>query len=586
MNPGPTRTGARLVREALECLPVGRTFGIPGVHNTEIYDELGQSSKITPILVTHEMSAAFMADAVSRTAAGEIGVMVTVPAAGITHALSGIGEAWLGGIPLLIITGGIRTDLRYRYQIHEIDQHVLLASLTKQTWKVSRHEEIVPAIFAAYRLAVSGRPGPVMVEIPVNVQLVKGEAGAVPACEPPVLPALTPEQEAQLDAAVELLVAARRPGLFVGWGAVDVVAETIAIADCLGAPVSTTLQGLSAFPAAHPLHAGMGFSRAAVPAAERAFAEIDALLAIGTRFAEIPTGSFGCRVPENLVHLDIDGEVLGRNFPAKVAIEGDARVLIPALRRRLEAAGIDAAARREAVAAEIARDKRSYRDEWLAIGSDRVNPLRFFDALRRALGDEAIVTIDDGNHTYLTAELFQVAGPRTVICPTDFNAMGYCVPAAIGAKLARPERRVVGIAGDGAFLMTGMELTTAASYGAGVVIFVFNDGELSQIAQGQEIPYNRKTCTVLGEVRLAGIAEATGAAYLVIENDAAIGAALDEAFKVADTGRPVVVDVRIDYRKRTRFTQGVVKTVLGRFPLRDRLRIVARAVGRRIVKPR
>lgn len=580
---GGRHSGAWLARYALEQLPVSHTFGIPGVHNTELYDELGQSERITPVLVTHEGGASFIADAVSRTSGGRIGVMLIVPAAGLTHAMSGIGEAYLDGVPMLILTGGIRTDVPYRYQIHEVDQQALAANLTKKAWRIQSHAEIVPTLFEAYRVAVSGVPGPVLVEIPVNIQLYRETVEEVPVFEPPALPpSLSPENESRLAAAADLLAKAENPGLFVGWGAVDTGEDLIAIADRLGAPVSTTLQGLSSFPADHPLHTGMGFSQAAVPAAHNAFRDCDCLLAVGTRFAEIPTGSFGCEVPEKLIHIDIDPKVLNRNFPAAVAIEADARAAVPALRRHLETLGDSRAERRRRVAAAIATDKSDYRATWYKRNNDRVNPARFFDELRRQLARDAIVTVDDGNHTFLCAELWPSLAPRTFVSPTDFNAMGYCVPAAIGAKLANPDRQVVGIDGDGAFLMTGLELLTATTAGAGVVIFVFYDGELSQISQGQQIPYNRKVCTVLGEIRLDGIARATGAHYLAIEDDAAIAGGVEEALRVAAAGQPVVVDVRIDYGKHTRFTTGVVRTLFKRFPLGDRFRFVGRALTRRV----
>ena len=438
----------------------------------------------------------------------------------------------------------------------------------------------MPAIFEAYRTAVTGVPGPVFVEIPVNLQLFQETIDELPVFEPPSPPEAP--DAGLLEAAIDLLEKARSPGLFVGWGAVDVADDVARIAERLGAPVATTLQGLSAFSAAHPLHAGMGFSRAAVPAAENAFADCDCLLAIGTRFAEIPTGSFGCRVPEDLIHVDIDPDVLGANFPAKVAIagrraRGRAATSRPPRRARRREAG-----RRRKVETRIQSDKKAYREEWLARRSDRVNPARFFESLRRQLGDDALMVVDDGNHTFLAAELFPVTKPRRFVSPTDFNCMGYAVPAAIGAKLAKPDLQVVAIAGDGAFLMTGLEIVTATTHQAGVAFFVFHDGELSQISQGQEIPYNRKTCTVLGEIRLEGVAQATGAAFISIADDAGIDGGIREALRVAGTGRPVVVDVRIDYGKRTRFTQGVVSTVLKRFPLGDKFRFVGRALVRKV----
>src|SRR5215470_2509268 len=169
---GGRRTGAWLARYALEQLPVSHTFGIPGVHTTELYDELSQSEKIRPVLPTHECCGAFAADAISRTTGTQIGCLVIVPAAGVTHAMSGIGECYLDGIPLLVITGGTRTDIDFGYQLHELDQQRLVNGIVKAAWRVTEHREIVPTIFEAYRTAVSGVPGPVLVEIPVNVQLI------------------------------------------------------------------------------------------------------------------------------------------------------------------------------------------------------------------------------------------------------------------------------------------------------------------------------------------------------------------------------------------------------------------------------
>jgi len=177
------KTGASLARYALEQLPISYTFGIPGVHNTELYDELNRSEKITPILVTHEGCGAFMADALSRVS-DEIGCLLIVPAAGVTHAASGIGEAFLDGIPLLIIAGGIRSDSEYGYQLHEIDQHKMLQAITKKTFKIESQKDIVNTIFNAYEIATSGEPGPVFVELPVNIQLDRENVDTLPAFAP------------------------------------------------------------------------------------------------------------------------------------------------------------------------------------------------------------------------------------------------------------------------------------------------------------------------------------------------------------------------------------------------------------------
>ena len=574
------KTAAWLARHALEQVGVRYTFGIPGVHNTELYDEFAASGSITPVLVAHEGGGAFMADAVSRSGAG-LGTLLIVPAAGVTHAASGIGEAYLDGIPLLVIAGGIRRDTGRAYQLHDMDQHALLAPITKGRWRVDTHAEVVPAIYEACRLAMSGEPGPVFVEIPVNLQLMTGEAGDIPEYVP--LPRAGHKAlPADIARAAELLRRSERPGIFCGWGAVDATAELRQLAEMLGAPVATTLQGLSSFPASHPLHAGFALGPSAVPASENAFRNCDCLLAVGTRFAEIPTGSFGYEPPANLIHVDINPRVFGANYPPAVALEGDARAVLAALIGSLGPVhgGAERALR---VRGQIAADKRAYHDEWLAHDSKgRVNPARFFDALRSHLPDDAIVVADDGNHTFLVAELMPIHGPRGFFSPTDFNSMGYCIPAVIGAKLARPVRVVVGIVGDGAVRMTGLEMATAVAQKAGVVWFVFNDGELAQIAQAQETPYNRKTCTVLPELDFEGLARTNHVGYRVMRNNDDIERVIGDSLAAAATGAPILVDVRIDYSKRTRFTEGVIRTNLKRFGLADQARLIGRALWRRV----
>ena len=571
------KTAAWLVRQALEQIGVRYTFGIPGVHNIELYDELAESGSIEPWLVTHEAGAAFMADAVSRVS-DSIGVLVVVPAAGLTHAMSGVGEAFLDGIPMLVISGGVRNDLQQGFQLHDVDQQALMRTLTKATYRIESYDEAVDTVYRAYRKAIEGEPGPVYIELPANLQLLSGEVDDVPAFEAGVV--RPPLDESAILAAAELLSSAKRPGIFVGWGARHVAEEIRQIAEHIGAPVATTLQGLAAFPADHPLHTGMGFGPAAVPAARNAFSGCDAMLAVGTRFAEICTGSFGAVPPQNLVHIDINPGALGRNHPTPVPIHADARDAVPALTRVLLASEVrDSQALKDSIAA----DKAAWMEEWLAHDSgDRVNPGRFFRALRAGLDKDAIIVADDGNHTFLTAELMPIFEGGNYISPTDFNCMGYCVPGCIGAKLAQPERQVIGIVGDGGFLMTGLETVTAVKNGVGVAWFVFNDGELAQIAQAQEIPYQRKTCTEVGRLDYRMMAGATGCEFVSIDNDNVIEAGIERAIECMAESKPVIVEVRIDYSKKTQFTIGAVKTNLKRFDTRNKIRIVGRALWRKV----
>ena len=572
------KTAAWLVRQALEQIGVRFTFGIPGVHNIELYDELRESESIEPLLVTHEGGAAFMADAVSRVS-DSIGVLAVVPAAGLTHAMSGVGEAFLDGVPMLVISGGVRSDMEQGFQLHELDQQALMRPLTKATYKIESYDEVVPTVYRAYRKAVEGEPGPVYIELPANLQLLSGEVGKVPDFR---AESARPELDREaIAAAAELLLAAERPGIFVGWGARHVADDIKRIAEQLGAPVATTLQGLAAFPGDHPLHTGMGFGPSAVPAAQNAFRDCDAMLAVGTRFAEICTGSYGAVPPEKLVHIDINPGALGRNYPTPVAICADARDAVPVLAEALSGTGPERDATE--LKASIAADKAAWLEDWKSHDSkERVNPGKFFSALRARLARDAIVVADDGNHTFLTAELMPIWEGGEYLSPTDFNCMGYCVPGAIGAKLAQPERQVVGIVGDGAFLMTGLETVTASANGLGIAWFVFNDGELSQIAQAQEMPYQRKTCTAVGSLDYGMLAAATGCEFVSMENNAMIEAGIDRAIGFIKENRPVIVDVRIDYSRKTQFTLGAVKTNLRRFDTRNKLRIIGRALWRKM----
>ena len=573
------KTGAWLVRYALEQIGVKHTFGIPGVHNTEIYDELNNSESIEPVLVTHEASGSFMADAISRTS-DSIGTMMIVPAAGASYSSAGMGEAYMAGVPMLVIAGGIRSNSDFRYQLHDMDQHTMLKPVTKETYFIEHHKDIIPTIFEAYDTAMSGLPGPVFVEVPVNLQMDKGDVA-----ELPVYRALNRSVELDIDAidkAVEQLCNAKKPGLFVGWGAKESTGWLIKIAELLNAPVSTTLQGLSVFPANHPLHVGMSFGPAAVPAATNAFKHCDCMLAVGTRFAEIPTGSFGVTVPRKLIHIDIDSRVFNANYPASVTIEGDAASVLERLYDVL-AQRPAPKNEREAVATEIRKDKLQYDEEWASHDSDgKVNPAAFFKGLRSQLADDDYVVADDGNHTFLAAELMPIHKSKHFISPSDFNCMGYCVPAVIGTKLVNPDKQVVGIIGDGAFAMTCMEILTASRLKIAGVFFVFHDGELSQISQAQEIPYNRKTCTVLGDIDISGVARATGARFLSLECDADINSVIQKSLELANSGVPVVVDVNVDYSKRTRFTKGIVGTNLKRFEMGTKARFIGRAVKRKI----
>ncbi len=574
------KTGAELAVYALEQIGVKYTFGIPGVHNIELYDELNNSDKIEPILVTHEGGASFMALGVSCTSKS-IGTLMIVPAAGTTNAMSGIGEAFLDGIPMLIISGGTRQDTGKHYQLHQLDQGNLVKEITKKFFRITSHEKLISTIYKAYDIAISGEPGPVFIEIPTEIQMFKGEVKEMVAY---LKNKHTPKiDKNKIKAAAEMLFQAKNPGIYVGWGAAEATKYIEKISKLLGAPVATTLQGKASFPSSNPLHTGFGFGPNSIPASQKAFKNCDAMLAVGVRFSEIGTGSFGAIVPENLIHIDINKDVFDKNYPSKISVEADAQEALNILVEELEKLNSNKPKDVSVLAKMIKKEKEKYYTEWKQKPlKDKVSPGFFFDSLTKFTDDETRFIVDDGKHTYLAAELLPVNRSRHFVSPTDFNCMGFCVPAAIGTKFMNPNSKVIGIVGDGGFLMTGMEALTASTYKKGIIYFVFHDGELGQISQFQKIPLKRKVATIIGNINIKGIADATGAAYFYMTNDAEIEQVMKKAFKEVGNDIPVIVDVNIDYSKKTMMTKGVIKTNLSRFSLKEKVRFISRAAKRHL----
>jgi acetolactate synthase-1/2/3 large subunit len=570
-----TVNGADLVVKALEAEGVRLTFGIPGTHNIELYDALDRSGQITPVLVTDEQSASFMADAVSRSGAG-VGVANVVPGAGVTHCLSGVAEAFMDTVPLVVLTCGIRNDTGKAYQLHDIDQLSVLAPVTKAALKVERADQLYPTVRRAFDLARRDAPGPVAVEVPANLYMLAQDAGEPVYDDTRPYPPQPSERD--LARAAELLAAARRPAIYAGMGCRGAVAELRRLAERLDAPVATTISGKGVFPEDHPLFLWNGFGASAPPFVRDVAERCDCLLAIGCRFGEVATGSYGFTVPANLIHADIDRAVLGRNYPAAVAIESDAAPLLAALAGRVPARAPDAGR-----TAAIARGHREARAAALAAaGKERVAPAVLFAALQELAAPDAIFATDSGNGTFLAMEHLRLTRPGCFLAPVDYSCMGYSVPAAIGAALANRGRDVIALAGDGALLMTGLELLTAAAYKVGVVVCVLRDGELAQIAQFQRTTLNRDTCSVLHPYSAEALAKAVNCAYLSLRDNPSARAVLAEALGIARGGAPVVVEVAVDYSQKTYFTKGVVTTNLWRLPLRDRLRMVGRALARRL----
>ncbi len=569
--------GAAIVAAALESAGITHAFGIPGTHNMELYDALSRST-VTPVLITDEQSAGFLADGMARSG-GPLACANVVPGAGVTHCLSGIAEAFMDGVPLLLLTCGIRTDSKFKYQLHDIDQLAILRPIVKGTWKPERGEDIAPAILEAARLARAGCPGPVAVEIPANLYLL-GQTydPARVAGLLDVAPTPPPVDAAAVKAVADLLTSAARPLLHVGLGAAEAAEEVRLLAERTGALVSSTFSGKGVFPESHPQWLWPGFGLACPGPLRDLAATADAVLILGARMGEVSTASYGLELPKRSAQVDIDPSVPGANFPVQHAITADAKTFLAALLDAIPAPRPMPESLRRALAEGHARVKE---EQAVPSEAGRVSPGALFAVLQRRAPD-AIYTSDSGNGTFLAMEHLRLDGPRRFLAPTDFSCMGYCVPAAIGAQLAHPDRAVIGLAGDGALLMTGLELLTARQQGAGVLIAVLRDRELGQIAAFQRTLTAEAPCSVLPDYDLAALAGVAGIGCRAVDTDQDLEAALDWALAETAAGRPAVLDVAIDYGTKTYFTRGVVKANFGRLPWRDRLRMVGRAVARRI----
>jgi acetolactate synthase-1/2/3 large subunit len=565
--------GGRIAVRALEDEGVAFAFGIPGTHNIELYDALAESSTVRTVLVTDEQSASFAADGVWR-ASGRLACANVVPGAGLTHAMSGIAEAFLDNAAMLVLGCGIRADTGKAYQLHDVDQAAMVRPVTKAQFRPQDGDELYTTIRQACRLAREAPAGPVFVEVPANLYLTTHDC----RLQSPLAPHAQPPAPGELSRAVELLAASRRPLLYLGFGAAGAGAQLVALAERLEAPVATTFQGKGVFPESHPLALWPGFGASAPPFARRVADSCDATLAIGCRFGEVATGSYGVGVPHPLVHVDADRRVFGRNFTAEATVTGDAAAVVEAL-----LAALTPRRRDDALRALIRAGHDDVTRGWDETSGDAgVSPRRLLATLQARLGPDTVFTADSGNGTFLAMEMLRLEQPGKFLAPVDYSCMGYAVPAGIGAKLGRPECPVVALAGDGAFLMTGLELLTAAQLDVPVAVFVLRDGELAQIAQFQDVALSRKTASEVAGYDLRSLAAAVGVDHLSLSRDADIAGVLDRVVAVTAAGRPVLVDTAIDYAEKTYFTRGVVKTNLLRLPWKDRLRFVARALGRKM----
>jgi thiamine pyrophosphate-dependent acetolactate synthase large subunit-like protein len=452
----------------LEAHGVDTVFGIPGVHTLELYRGLGDS-RIRHVGVRHEQGAGFMADGYAR-ASGRPGVCLVITGPGLTNAATAIGQAFSDSVPMLALSSVNATDDlgKGRGRLHEItSQQATMAPLTAFSRTVDRPEALAPAIADAFAAFRTGRPRPVHVEIPLDVLASAAPAAAQPTAASPPAP-----NPAEITAAARLIDESARPFLIAGGGTVDCADAVRALVEKAGLLACLTVAGKGVVPDDHAQSVGATLSYGPV---QEALAAADLVIAIGTELAE--TDSWVDRLPiaGRLLRIDIDAATLKRDYPPTLGLRGEAGAVLARLLPAVAARPDRAAAAAERAAALRAQHRGS-------LGELALRHARVLDALRRSLPPDGIVATDMTQIAYTGNHWFPCSRPRCWFHPNGFGTLGYALPAAIGAKLACPDRAVVAMAGDAGLLFTVQELGTAAELGLPLAILLWNNDGLGQIA--------------------------------------------------------------------------------------------------------
>jgi acetolactate synthase I/II/III large subunit len=486
---GTRLTGSEILWATLEGEGVREVFGYPGGAILPAYDAL-RKFPIRHILVRHEQGAVHMADGYAR-ASGKVGVAIATSGPGATNMVTGIATAMLDSIPLLCITGQVSSKALGSDAFQEVDITGITLPITKHNYVVTRAEDVAPAIREALRVARSGRPGPVLVDITKDAQQGSAAydfAAAAPAPYRPH-PMLRSESESVLKAA-EMIRAAKRPVILAGHGVIqsDAREQVLALAERLQIPIATTLLGLGGMPATHPLQLGMmGMHGEAW--VNQAIQQSDLLIACGMRFDDRVTGSIASYAPNaKKIHIEIDPAEINKNVKVDVALIGDLAEMLEVLLPHLAPIGGESAWVREvnAMKGECAvRDIQNLPD------TGHLYAAHVMHDLWHATGGKAIVATDVGQHQMWEAQYYKHEEPRSLITSGGLGTMGFALPAGIGAKVACPDKEVWVIAGDGGFQMTACELSTIAQENIDIKIAVVNNGYLGMVRQWQEFFYEK-----------------------------------------------------------------------------------------------
>ncbi|MEM3046119.1 MAG: biosynthetic-type acetolactate synthase large subunit [Candidatus Bathyarchaeia archaeon] len=538
-------SGAQALIEALKREKVEVIFGIPGGATIPIYDLL-DGAAFRHILARHEQCAGHMADGYARIS-GKVGVCMATSGPGATNLVTAITNAYMDSSPVVTITGQVPRAMIGKDAFQEADIVGVMTPVTKYTYQPRRAADIPKAVKEAFYIASTGRPGPVLIDIPKDVQMEiapmefssKVELrGYKPTYDPHPL---------QVKRAADILTQAERPMILSGGGVIisNATAELLALAELLSAPVATTLMGKGSFPEDHPLWIG-GLGMHGAREANILVLEADALLAVGTRFSDRTTGRLDEFCPDaKIIHVDIDSAEIHKNAKVDIPIVADAKRTLEAIKAEL-----------------IRRAEKRERSAWLRMVEElrrqvasetkndngAVNPRNIISRLRAALPEDAIVTTEVGQNQMWAYLHFRVLKPRTYITSGGLGTMGFGFPAALGAKVAKPTVPVVDIAGDGSFIMTEQDLATSVSEDIPVTVVVLNNHMLGMVAQWQRLGIGgarskRYSAVKLGDVPdFVKLAEAYGARGVRIETLDQFSDAIREAVKSDVT---TVIDVPI-----------------------------------------
>ena len=521
-----TLSGAQMVCESLLREGVEVIFGYPGGQIIPLYHALPEYP-LKHVLVRHEQAAAHAADGYAR-ATGRVGVCFATSGPGATNLVTGLATAYLDSSPVVAITGQVPTGLLGKHAFQEVDICSITQTITKANFLVTSTAEVGPTIRKAFRVAASGRPGPVLVDLPRDVQQSRG-------------PFLYPEERAaadfrprlagdprQLARTADLLRRAKRPLLLAGQGVSLSCAEQelLRLAEAAHLPVVSTLLGLGTFPGSHPLYFGL-IGMHGRTYANRALTQCDLLLAVGTRLGDRTTGKASAFAEQaKVVHVDVDPVELGKNVKVDVPIVGDVRAVLQALLRA------DVAGEHEEWLGTLAA--------WRAEGAPRrqrtggyLLPQAVIAALYRETKGEAIIVTDVGQHQLWAAQHYVYERPRSYLSSGGLGTMGFGLPAALGAKFGRPGTPVWAICGDGSIQMNIQELATLAQEGAAVKVVVFNNGYLGMVRQWQELFYERRySSTPIAGPDFVRVGEAYGVPARRVEREEEVAEALRWASQV------------------------------------------------------